>query len=46
MDPVSGVGLVAAVVQLVHTGIKIAKACHEIYEKGQMNPSCLRFVLF
>ncbi|KAG8530111.1 uncharacterized protein KY384_005593 [Bacidia gigantensis] len=34
MDPVTGVGLVASIAQLIQFGIATAKACHEIYEKG------------
>ena len=34
MDPITGVSLVAAVLQLVQFSIKTAKACHEIYAQG------------
>ena len=34
MDPVSGIGLAASVIQLVQFGIATAKTCRELYEKG------------
>ena len=34
MDPVTGIGLAASVIQLIQFGISTAKTCHELYEKG------------
>lgn len=34
MDPITGIGLAASIVQLVHFGILAAKACQEIYQHG------------
>ena len=34
MDPVTGISLFAAVLQLVQFSIKTVKACHEIYAQG------------
>ena len=34
MDPITGIGLAASIVQLVHFGISAAKACQEIYQHG------------
>ena len=34
MDPITGVGLAASVIQLVTFGIGAAKTCREIYEQG------------
>ena len=34
MDPITGIGLAAAVIQLVQFGINAAKACHEISQHG------------
>ncbi|KAI4216048.1 MAG: hypothetical protein LQ351_001544 [Letrouitia transgressa] len=34
MDPITGIGLVASVIQLVHSGINAAKACQQIYQQG------------
>lgn len=34
MDSITGIGLVASVIQLVHSGINAAKACRQIYEQG------------
>ena len=36
MDPITGVALVAAVLQLVQFSIKTAKACQEIYAQGSL----------
>ena len=37
MDPVSGIGLAASVIQLVHFSLNTAKTCREIYRKGYMD---------
>lgn len=34
MDPITGIGLAASVVQLIHFGISAAKTCQEIYQRG------------
>ena len=34
MDPITGIGLAASVIQLVTFGISAAKTCREIYEQG------------
>ena len=34
MDPITGIGLAASVIQLVSFGIGAAKTCREIYEQG------------
>ena len=34
MDPITGIGLAASVIQLVTFGISAAKTCKEIYEQG------------
>ncbi|KAL9613034.1 MAG: hypothetical protein Q9167_002424 [Letrouitia subvulpina] len=34
MDPITGIGLVASVIQFVHSGINAAKACRQIYQQG------------
>ncbi len=34
MDPITGIGLVASVIQLVTFGISAAKTCKEVYEQG------------
>ena len=37
MDPVTGIGLAASVVQLVQFSINAAKTCQQIYQKGSTN---------
>ena len=34
MDPITGIGLAASVIQLVTFGISAAKTCREMYEQG------------
>ena len=34
MDPITGIGLAASVIQLISFGIGAAKTCREIYEQG------------
>lgn len=34
MDPITGIGLVASIMQLVQFGISAAKSCQEIYQHG------------
>ena len=34
MDPITGIGLAASVVQLVQFGVTTARTCYEFYEKG------------
>lgn len=34
MDPITGIGLAASVIQLITFGINAAKTCREIYEHG------------
>ena len=34
MDPITGIGLAASVVQLVHFGLSAAKTCQQIYQQG------------
>ena len=36
MDPITGVGLVASVIQLVTFGIQAAGTCREVYEQGSV----------
>lgn len=37
MDPVTGIGLAASVVQLVQFSINAAKTCQQIYQEGSTN---------
>ena len=37
MDPITGVGLVASVVQLLTFGIDTVKTCQELYQKGSVS---------
>lgn len=37
MDPITGIGLAASVIQLVSFGIDAAKTCREIYENGVLD---------
>ena len=37
MDPITGIGLAASVIQLVTFGISAAKTCKEIYEQGVLD---------
>ena len=34
MDPITGIGLAASVIQLVHFGINAPKPCQQIYQQG------------
>ena len=37
MDPITGIGLAASVIQLVTCGISAAQTCKEFYEKGALD---------
>ena len=37
MDPITGIGLAASVIQLVTFGISAAQTCKELYEKGVLD---------